>query len=284
MISADLQKITTQNGHAISASFFRPVGEAKASVLIVSAMGTSQKYYAPLAAWLALQGFLVATFDYSGTGLSRQVDLRELKVNIVDWAQFDCHAMVNAISTEAPDRPLYWLGHSLGGQILGFVPNRDRVAKAVTIACGSGYWLENSPSLRWKVWWMWYVMVPLTTRLFGYFPGKRLRKVGDLPRGVIEQWRRWCLDPDYAVGAEGAKVKAQFAAVCTPITSISFADDELMSARNTESLHGFYVNAPKIMKRIAPGDIGVTRIGHFGFFNARFEQSLWQAHLLPELA
>ena len=130
MIAPDSQKITTQNGHVISASFFRPMGEAKASVLIVSAMGTSQKYYAPFAAWLALQGFLVATFDYSGTGLSRQVDLRELKVNIVDWAQFDCHAMVNAISTEAPDRPLYWLGHSLGGQILGFVPNRDRVAKA----------------------------------------------------------------------------------------------------------------------------------------------------------
>lgn len=52
MICADLQKITTQNGHAIVASFFRPVGEVKASVLIVSAMGTSQKYYAPLAAWL----------------------------------------------------------------------------------------------------------------------------------------------------------------------------------------------------------------------------------------
>jgi predicted alpha/beta hydrolase len=38
------------------------------------------------------------------------------------------------------------------------------------------------------------------------------------------------------------------------------------------------------MKRIAPGDIGERRIGHFGFFRPRFERSLWQAHLLPELA
>jgi hypothetical protein len=34
---------------------------------------------------------------------------------------------------------------------------------------------------------------------------------------------------------------------------------------------------------IAPIDIGAERIGHFGFFNARFEQSLWQTYLLPEL-
>ena len=246
-------------------------------------MGTGQNYYAALAGWLAAQGFLAATFDYSGTGSSRRVDLREFKVNITDWAQFDCDAMVDAIAAELPGKPLYWLGHSLGGQILGFVPAHHRIAKAVTVACGSGYWLENAPSLRWKVGWLWFVVVPLATRLVGYFPGKRLRKVGDLPRGVIEQWRRWCLDPDYAVGAEGAVARAQFAAVRTPITSLSFADDEMMSARNIESLHACYVNAPKVMKRITPRDLGVQRIGHFGFFRERFGHSLWRTHLLPEL-
>jgi len=56
-----------------------------------------------------------------------------------------------------------------------------------------------------------------------------------------------------------------------------------MSARNTESIHGFYVNAPRTMKRLGAADIGARRIGHFGFFRAAFEQSLWRAHLLPEL-
>ncbi len=125
-------------------------------------------------------------------------------------------------------------------------------------------------------------MAPVATALCGYFPGARLRKVGDLPRGVIEQWRRWCLNKDYAVG-DGEQVRAQFAAVRTPIVSLSFQDDELMSARNTESIHGFYVNASRTMKRIAPQEIGARRIGHFGFFRAAFEQSLWRAHLLPEL-
>ncbi|MBI4986482.1 MAG: alpha/beta fold hydrolase [Rhodocyclales bacterium] len=283
MTATDLQTVAAGNGQAIAASFFRPPGEAKAAVLIVPAMGTGQRYYAPFAAWLAARGFVVATFDYVGTGLSRAADLRRLDVDIFDWARFDCRAMVDAAAAAAPGKPLYWLGHSLGGQILPLVPNRERVAKAVTIACGSGYWLENAPALKWKVWWLWFVVAPLATRLCGYFPGRRLRKVGDLPRGVIAQWRRWCLHPDYAVGAEGAAVQAQFAAVRAPITSLSFTDDELMSARNTESLHGFYVNAAKTMKRIAPQDVGAKRIGHFGFFNARFERSLWQGYLLPEL-
>jgi predicted alpha/beta hydrolase len=49
-------------------------------------------------------------------------------------------------------------------------------------------------------------------------------------------------------------------------------------------MHGFYVSAPRAMKRIAPQDIGARRIGHFGFFNERFEETLWQGYLLPELA
>jgi predicted alpha/beta hydrolase len=238
----------------------------------------------PFATWLSEQGYLVATFDYSGTGLSNNGDIRKLKLDIVDWARFDCDAMINAISDLAPNKPIYWLGHSLGGQILGFVSNRNRITKAVTIATGSGYWKENAPSLKRKVWWLWYVVAPLATRLFGYFPGKRLGKVGDLPRGVMDQWRRWCLDPEYAVGAEGHDARAAFAAVTTPITSLSFDDDEMMSLRNTTSLHACYENAPRTMKRIAPQNVGARQIGHFGFFKAKFKDSLWQKYLLPELS
>ena len=92
------------------------------------------------------------------------------------------------------------------------------------------------------------------------------------------------VDAEYAVGVEGNAVRAAYAAVRAPIVSLSFADDEMMSAANTESIHGFYSGAPRTMKRIAPRDIGVKRIGHFGFFRAAFESTLWRAHLLPELA
>jgi len=107
--------------------------------------------------------------------------------------------------------------------------------------------------------------------------------VGDLPRGVIMQWRKWCLHPEYMVGAEGKSVRALFAAIQVPITSLSFTDDELMSEENINSLHSFYTSSSKKMLRISPDDIAENRIGHFGFFKQRYKCSLWQTYLLPEL-
>src|SRR5690606_35554339 len=187
------------------------------------------------------------------------------------------------LRAQAPQVPLTWLGHSLGGQIVPFVPNHAELARIITIATGSGYWRENSPRLKRVVWWLWYVIVPVTLPLFDYFPGRRLRKVGDLPRRVMEQWRRWCLHPEYLAGVEGEWARQKYAAVRTPMLSLSFTDDDYMSARNTESIHSFYVNAPKSFRRISPDDAGVKHIGHFGFFRAKFENALWERYLLPEL-
>lgn len=277
------REIVAADGRAIVAKFFLPQGEPKGAVLIASAMGVSQKYYAAFAAWLSAQGFVAATFDYRGTGLSLRGRLRDVGADILDWARLDCAAMVDALAPHANGGPVFWVGHSLGGQIFPLVPNRASLSKIITVATGSGYWRENAPPLRRRVWWLWYVAVPVALRVYGYFPGKRLRKVGDLPRGVIEQWRRWCLNRDYAIGVEGDEVRQQFASVDLPVVSLSFTDDEYMSARNVSAIHGCFARSAVTLTRLAPKDVGATRIGHFGFFRAAFEQSLWATYLLPEL-
>lgn len=54
-------------------------------------------------------------------------------------------------------------------------------------------------------------------------------------------------------------------------------------ARNTESLHELYTGATRTMTRIDPQQIGVKRIGHFGFFHRPHADSLWQVNRLPAL-
>jgi predicted alpha/beta hydrolase len=237
-------------------------------------MGVPQPYYGFFAEWLASQGYRAITFDYRGMGLSAPRSLRGFDVDIFDWAQ-DCETVLDFAVERAPEQPMYWIGHSLGGQLLGLMRNRERLRKVITVATGSGYWLENSWPTKSRVWLMWFFAAPLATRLAGYFPGKRLGMVGDLPRGVIEQWRRWCLDREYVVGAEGDDVRSAYAKVSTPIVSLSFTDDEMMSEQSIRSLHALYRNAPLEFKRLAPSDVGARRIGHFGFFRAQFESSLW---------
>jgi predicted alpha/beta hydrolase len=259
------------------------VATPRGAVLIAPAMGVPQRFYAPLAGWLARRGFTAMTFDYRGSGDSRLTPMREVQTDVIGWGEHDAAAALRELEDSAPGVPLTWIGHSLGGQLVPFV-DHSRLAKIITVGVGSGYWKENAQPLRRKVWLFWWVMAPLLTPMFGYFPGRSLGMVGDLPRGVIEQWRRWCLDPDYCVGAEGEAVRARFDAVTAPLTSLSFTDDEMMSAANTDSLHGFYRNAPRSMKRLMPLEHGLARVGHFGFFRPEIGRRLWASQLAPELA
>ncbi|NVM91846.1 putative alpha/beta hydrolase [Variovorax sp. SG517] len=254
---------------------YEPAGTPRASVVIGGAMGVRQSFYAPFAQWLSQQGLRVWTFDYRGSGDSRgNVPLREVDADLFDWAR-DYEAVIDAAKAAAPDAPLYLLGHSLGAQLPGFLQRPEQVDGLVSIAAGSGYWRENAPKLKRSILYFWFVLVPLVTRLFGYFPGRKLRKVGDLPRGVILQWRRWCLNPRYSVGAEGELAARSYSRVRFPVLALSMTDDELMTLAGTNSLLSFYTGAPSAIERIAPADVQARRIGHFGFFREQFSQSLW---------
>jgi predicted alpha/beta hydrolase len=57
--------------------------------------------------------------------------------------------------------------------------------------------------------------------------------------------------------------------------SLSFTDDEIMSTASIRSLHALYAGAPVEYRRIAPGEVGARRIGHFGFFRQEFAATLW---------
>jgi predicted alpha/beta hydrolase len=275
-----LHTIDLQSGASLVLHTFEPAGATQAVVVVPSAMGVTQNFYARFAEWLAARGFLAATFDYRGIGQSAPASLRGFEIDIHDWATQDCAAVIDFLKARVPQLPLYWVGHSLGGQLLGLIPNRERIDRAITIATGNGYWLENSWQTKRFVWWLWFVAAPIAMRVAGYFPGKRLRKVGDLPRGVMAQWRRWCLNREYVVGAEGESVRRSYASVSTPMLSLSFTDDEMMSEQGIRSLHRLYANAPIEYRRIAPRDIGAPRIGHFGFFRPQFEPTLWP--LVPQ--
>jgi len=288
--------IVTDGGYSISATCYppfidqsssscstEPVNTIKGAVILAPGMGITQRYYEALAQWLSSKGYLAVTFDYLSTGASSPEIIQSTNTSICNWAQFDCAAIIDYARKQAGSLALYWLGHSLGGQIAGLIPNKHHLSKVITIACGSGYWLYNVPSLKVKVWWLWYVLVPLAHRVFGYFPGKRLHKVGNLPKGVMSQWRRWCLNSDYLFGVEDESVRKSYADWETAIISISFTDDEMMSRKSIDSLHRFYSNASREMIRLSPEELGVKRIGHSGFFNNKFEKSLWQNYLLPLL-
>ena len=254
---------------------FAAAGEAWATMAIAPAMGVRQDFYAPFAKFMAENGVHVVTFDYSGMGFSRRGSLRAVDADVMGWAR-ELDAVLAQTRAIAPALPLTMVGHSLGGQLLGVLEQNSRVAAAVNVTAGSGFYRLNR-RMWWQVRLLWFVVMPLLTALFGYFPGKRLRMVGDLPAGVAWQWRSWCLHPDYVVGrVVGAR--ESFSRVTAPILAWSFADDAIISRDAVESLDRFYRNAALEHHHVPSAEMG-RAIGHFGFFSEASRADLWSRTL-----
>lgn len=271
-----MQRVTLNaaDGTPIAARVYEPEGLLEGSVVIGGAMGVRQDFYASFAEWMAQQGWRVTTFDYRGSGDSAPARLRGYKADLFDWTR-DYEAVIDHAHSAVPGAPLYLLGHSLGAQLPGLLANQDKVSGLLSVAAGSGYWRENAPQLKRFVPYFWFVLVPIATRLFGYFPGRKLRKVGDLPAGVVMQWRKWCLNPRYSVGAEGEPARKAYARARFPVLALSISDDELMTLEGTHSLVSLYENARTQVQRIEPAELSVRRIGHFGPFRTEHQTKLW---------
>jgi predicted alpha/beta hydrolase len=271
-----VETIEASDGARLSVRVYEGEQQPRGSVVIGGAMGVRQEFYALFANWLAGQGWRVTTFDYRGCGDSGPTGaaLRGFKADLFDWT-CDYEAAIEHAHTALPAQPLYLLGHSLGAQLPGLLNNQHRITGMLSVAAGSGYWRDNAPQLKRMIFYFWFVLVPLATRLFGYFPGKKLRKVGDVPAGVMLQWRRWCLSPRYSVGAEGEAVRRRYSNARFPIHAISVTDDEMMTLHGTHNLVDLYENAPRAVQRLAPSELGVRRLGHFGAFRSEHEAQLW---------
>ena len=279
-VAVDVGTVLADDGRELDATWFSPEGDLRGGVVVVPAMAVPRSYYAELATWLAEQGHLVLTFDYRGTG--SRAAMREERADVVRWAG-DAASALEALDAEVRSRgaggvPLTWIGHSLGGQVLPFA-RHDLLAQAVFVASGSGYWRHNQPPFRWAAPLLWRTVAPAVIRVAGYYPGGRLRLLGDLPAGVMRQWGRWCLRPDYYL-SDVPHMRARLDEVTLPILSVSFTDDELLGARSMAELDGWYSAARLRAARYAPADLGSSRIGHHGFFRPR-HRAAWEQVLGP---
>lgn len=262
------------DGYPLAVHRFAPHGPARGQVLIAAAMAVPQNYYAHFARWLAGRGYVAWTFDYRGIGASRRGSLRHVKADLNDWLGKDYAALLAKLHADAPQLPLFVVGHSFGGQVAPLLPLREKLAGLVNIAVGSGSTRHLTPRTRRSAPLMWHVLAPALCPLFGYFPGAKIGVVGDLPTGAMMQWRRWCMTPDYLLTGEPGAREA-YATADYPVLALTFADDELLHESGAKLIHGAYRSGRVDYRRIEPAQFGLPRIGHFGFFKPQSEARLW---------
>jgi predicted alpha/beta hydrolase len=260
-------------GSTIEALVYEPEGPIHGNVLIHSATACPQRFYASFARHLAQAGLRVFTYDYRGIGKSRSRSLRNATVTMAEWAFVDARAMHDHLEAHYPGVPLALIGHSFGGQLFGLLDQTRNARAAIFVGAQLGYcgfWPEPQASALRA---MWKYMVPGRCRVLGYLP-KQAGMGEDLPAGVALQWARWCSHPEYLM-SEFPEARERFATFDRPILSYSFTDDTYAPARAVDALFEVLTASPATQRRLSPAELGVSAIGHFGFFRPRAGAKRW---------
>lgn len=267
--------LETGDGCAIAGLQVGDPDRASHVLVVAGAMGVPCRFYAPLARHFAHSGSLVLLFDYRGIGGSAPARLRGFRARARDWAQHDLGGALAHAAMQWPHLPLAVLGHSFGGQVVGLAPGADRVAALLLVASQSGHWRHWSGAARLGMWALWHLAIPGLVPLLGRLPGRLLGGGEDVPAGVALEWARWGRHRGYLFDPDIGHDLAGYQRLAVPLRCIGFSDDGFAPRVATEALLAQYPMARIEHQHLHPADLGLTSVGHFGFFRPR-AQALWE--------
>ncbi|WP_442582318.1 alpha/beta hydrolase family protein [Mesorhizobium sp. ASY16-5R] len=251
-------------------------GGRKVTVIVNPATGVPARYYARYAAFLAAHRFDVLTYDYRGIGASRPARLHGCGYRWRDWGEQDFDAVLRFAKARDPESQCLVVGHSIGGVLPGLAESAPTIDRMLTVGAQYAYWPDYAPERRLRLFLKWHVAMPLVTAACGYFPGRRLGWLEDLPAGVANEWsfRRARMERSHP-RAERQDVLRRFAAVTAPILAVTVSDDEFATPRAVRRALDYYRGAARSEALLTPADLGMETVGHFGLFHDRHASGFW---------
>lgn len=274
-------EVVCRDGVPLGADLWAAAEPAVATVVVNPATGVPACYYHRYAAFLARHGFDAITYDYRGIGRSRPASLRGLKWCWRDWGEKDFDTVLRFARTRNPTATLLVVGHSIGGFLPGFSDSAPLIGRMLTVGAQYACWRDYADGHRARLLLKWHVLMPMVTAACGYFPGRRLGWLEDLPPGVANEWsfRRARMELSYP-RREREQLLQRFTAATAPILAVAVADDEYGTVRAIRRALSYYSGAPKQEALLTPADFGLNRIGHFGLFHDRHAADFWLDTLL----
>jgi predicted alpha/beta hydrolase len=267
-------RIRARDGYDLGADLFLPRGEVSGAVLLASAMAVPRGFYRRYAAYLAEGGLATMTLDYRGIGESAPRRLRGFRAALHDWAELDLDAALRELGRQVPGVPRLWVGHSVGGQLMGLVPELP-IEAALLVASQAGWWGHWRGGQRVAMAALWHAAVPAIASTLGYLPMRAFGQGEDLPAEVAREWARWGRHRFYMKPYADAVGGAQFVRWAGRIRSYAIADDAFAPRPGIDALLAMFPHATGEVRPVTPEEFGLPSVGHFDFFKPMFQGSLW---------
>jgi predicted alpha/beta hydrolase len=274
---ASAVEFVAADGTRLAGRFFAPAMPGNAvPVLVCGATGVPQRFYVPFAAWLAKEGFPTLLFDYRGIGDSLfGARVKDCRARKQDWGEQDMPAALDCLRQRTGAERVDLIGHSAGAQLVGLMPNRDAIRRVVMVAGSTGYVRSIRFPTRIMAEFFLRLYLPLTARVLGYAPARRVGFGEDLPAGVALQWARWCRSPGYIENAFGKEVRRDgYDEFRAPILALYASDDPIATPANVQDLLRLFPQAPRQTRQLDPQAFGYASIGHIDYFR-RGRSGIW---------
>lgn len=273
------ETIEARDGQELAAAIYVPKdGDVERVVIVSAATGVKQAFYEPYARFLAGSGCAVLTFDYRGIGKSLKGKLSDTDATIRDWGQKDYPAVVDFAKKKFPDKKLHIVGHSVGGQAVGMLENVEKIDSVITVASQHGYHRLYPLKQSLVFGLLWWIVMPFLSILLGYFPSRKFGIGENLPKGVGLEWARFCRSKHYMTEPDGTPIRTGFAKYEGPVRAYSFEDDDRAPENCVRAIHAYFEKTKVDHRHVDPKEVG-GRVGHVGFFLAKFKDSLWRESL-----
>ncbi len=272
--------ITTSDKIDLQGILYKPKQVAKGAILINTGLGIPKEFYQKYAAFLAEKGYISLVYDYRGIAESGKNATNKKAINLRSWGMIDMVATIDYLHQNYPQQKIYFIGHSIGGQVAGLAKNHHLIERFVFVATTHGYWpLFNFPLNLFSA-FMWYLHIPITANLFGYMPPSLTYRGIRMAKGVALEWAAWSRKKDYIAHYFDKNIPINFYEKITrKIDLIRFEDDPIAIPRTVNAMMAYYKNAPIKIHSIDPKKMNKKRVGHSGFFSEKLGKPFWELSL-----
>jgi predicted alpha/beta hydrolase len=255
--------IPARDGYPLAGSLYRRDPPSGRVAVIHAALAVPGRFYRHFAAGLADAGYTALTWDYRGIGASKTGRLRGFQATVRDWIFSDMAGVVDWVAAELEPERIFFVGHSLGGQVAGLLDNSSAIDGMATMSAQSGHWRLQGGEQKLVSLFHLYLTLPLLSRAFGYAPWSMVGPGEDLPKDAALEWAAWCRNRLYILGDETLPLE-RYRRFTAPVLAYSFGDDKWGRPHSVDAMMKAYPNVER--RHVEPGDVGLQRIGHVGYF------------------
>src|SRR5262249_19830877 len=147
--------------------------------------------------------------------------------------------------------------------------------RALLVAAQAAYWRLCASPERYRVYLLMRLIGRPAARAFGYVPGRLGLGVG-MPKDVFLEWSDWVTRPRYFFDDPTLQELETFPRYRGALTALCFADDPWATEPAVKLLLEGFTGTQADFRLVRPSDLGVAKIGHFGFFRPEHRETLWR--------